>query len=263
MRALFITALYLLVAPASATTLTVALEDANNSPYEYLDTDARLTGFHVEVIRAVGQRLGWNIEFKRLPWKRAVQALHKGEVQAISYIAPSPDRENFALFLPGNLLHVSRTAMFIKRTRAEEIRYAPPFETMAKRWRVAVPDGYLMSNELMDLAAKGIPIEKPSVNQLHLFMMLSIDRFDIVCGASDALNILDAEAPALAEHIQLLEGSIRPGTPMYLAFSRKAPAHLAMQFETSYRQFRQGPDYLVLAERFKVREQLPEPHDFE
>lgn len=263
MRALFIAALLILATPASATTLTVALEAANNSPYEYLDGHAQLTGFHVEVIRAVGQRLGWDIEFKRLPWKRALQALKAGEVQAISYIAPSAEREAFALFLPGNLLHVSRTAMFIRRTRAAEIRYVPPLEAMARRWRMATPDSYLMSSDLADLNAKGIRIEQPAVNQLHLFMMLAIDRFDIVCGTSDALSILKTEAPDLAGQIQVLDGSIRPGSRMYLAFSRQAPASLATQFATRYGEFRQDPDYLALAERFNVRETLPEPADFE
>ncbi len=41
MRSLLIAALLLLAVPARATTLIVALAEANNSPYEYLDANER------------------------------------------------------------------------------------------------------------------------------------------------------------------------------------------------------------------------------
>lgn len=100
-----------------ATTLLVGVEEANNFPFEYIDEQAQLTGFHVEVMRAVSARLDWQLEYRRRPWKRTMRALESGEVQAVSYVAKSPEREQFALFLPDNLLHVSGTTLYIKRAR--------------------------------------------------------------------------------------------------------------------------------------------------
>ncbi|MEX6501584.1 substrate-binding periplasmic protein [Pseudomonas zhanjiangensis] len=254
--------LCLLALPASATTLVVAMEDANNKPFEYIDENTELTGFHVEVMRAVAQRLGWNLDFKRFPWKRTLRALERGEVQAVSYIASSAEREAYARFHPGNLLHVSRMALFIKRSRADEIRFEPPLEAMAGRWRIAVPGGYLMSDELMDMLARGVPIEQPTVNQSQLFIMLVSGRFDIVLGFSNALILGQADAPGLAQQVQRLEQTILPGKRMYLAFSRQAPAELAERFAEAYRQFRQQPEYLALAERFEIGEMLPQPQEF-
>src|SRR5690606_9381515 len=146
MRPALVLLCLLLSFSASATSLVVGMEEANNRPFEYIDENAQLTGFHVELVRAVADRLGWHLHFKRYPWKRAMKALESGELQAVTYVAQSPEREAFAHFHPDNLLHVSRTTLYIKRTRAGEILYQPSLEQMARRWRLGMPNGYYMSD---------------------------------------------------------------------------------------------------------------------
>lgn len=247
---------------ASATTLLVGMEEANNAPFEFIDENARLSGFHVELLRAVAARLGWTLEFKRYPWKRAMRALASGEVQAVSFVAKSAEREAFALFLPDNLLHVSRTTLYIKRERAAEIRYQPPLEQMAWRWRTAMPNGYYMSDEVIAMIKRGVPIEQPTVTQSQLFIMLISDRFDAIFGATSALTRANADIADLDWQVQRLAGALFPGKPMYLAFSRAAPAGLAEDFAEAYHRFRLEPAYRTLAQRFEVSELLPEPAEF-
>lgn len=247
---------------ASATTLLVGMEDANNTPFEYIDENARLSGFHVELLRTVTARLGWTLEFKRYPWKRAMRALASGEVQAVSFVAKSAEREAFALFLPDNLLHVSRTTLYIKRERAAEIRYQPPLEQMAWRWRTAMPNGYHLSDEVIAMIERGVPIEQPTVTQSQLFIMLISDRFDAIFGATSAMSRANADIADLDRQVQRLEGALFPGKAMYLTFSRAAPEGLAEDFAETYRLFRLEPGYRALAQRFEVTELLPEPAEF-
>ncbi|MET1080640.1 MAG: transporter substrate-binding domain-containing protein [Pseudomonas sp.] len=248
---------------AGATNLLVAMEDANNTPFEYIDENARLTGFHVELLRAVTERLGWTLTFKRYPWKRTMKALAAGEVQAASFVAKNAEREQFAVFLPDNLLHVSRTTLYIKRERAADIHYRPPLDQMARRWRTALPNGYYMSDQVVELVRQGVPIEQPTVTQSQLFIMLISGRFDAIFGSTSALSRASAEIADLDQQVQRLEGARFSGKPMYLAFSTTAPPSLAKEFAEAYRQFRLEPAYRLLAQRFGMLELLPEPGEFQ
>lgn len=253
----------LLCQPISATTLVVGIEEANNIPFEYIDENAQLSGFHIELMRAVCDRLGWQLEFKRTPWKRTMRALESGEIHAASFVAKSPEREKFALFLPDNLLHVSRTTLYIKRERADEILFQPPLEQMAWRWRTALPNGYHMNDEVLSLIDRGVPIEQPTVTQSQLFIMLISGRFDLIFGSTSALLRAKAEIADLDQQVQRLDGALFAGKSMYAAFSRAAPAQLAEEFAAAYRELRKEPAYRQLAQRFGVTELLPQPGEFQ
>lgn len=246
-----------------ATTLVVGVEEANNAPFEYIDENAQLTGFHVELMRTLCDRLGWRLEFKRTPWKRTMRALESGEIDAATFVAKSPEREKFALFLADNLLHVSRTTLYIKRERAGEIRYQPPLEQMVWRWRTALPNGYHMNDEVLAMIERGVPIEQPTVTQSQLFIMLISGRYDAIFGATSALTRANGEIANLEQQVQRLDGALFAGKSMYAAFSRAAPAQLAEQFAEAYRLFRLEPAYQQLAQRFAVTELLPQPGEFQ
>jgi cystine transport system substrate-binding protein len=53
--------------PASSDTLRVGTE-GTYSPFSYQGTDGQLTGYDVEVARAVGAKLGKQVEFVQTPW---------------------------------------------------------------------------------------------------------------------------------------------------------------------------------------------------
>lgn len=255
--------LFIHASSLQATTLIVGVEEANNLPFEYIDEQAQLTGFHVEVMRTVSARLGWQLQFRRTPWKRTIRALESGEIQAATFVAKSAEREEFALFLPDNLLHVSGTTLYIKRARAGEIIYQPPLEQMTRRWRTAMPNGYYMSDEVLALIESGAPIELPTVTQSQLFIMLISDRFDAIFGSTSSLVRANSEIAGLEEQVQRLEGARFAGKPMYVAFSRAAPTQMAEQFAEAYRMFRLEPAYRELAARFGMLDLLPEASEFQ
>ncbi|WLQ17042.1 transporter substrate-binding domain-containing protein [Hahella aquimaris] len=246
-----------------AKTLLVGMEAANNSPFEYIDETAQLTGFHVEIMRAVAARLGWDIEFRRHPWKRAMKELEEGGVHAVTFVAISPERQKFADFLPDNLLHVSRTTIYIRRDRSDEIRYEPPLEQFVWRWRTAAASGYYMSDQVIDLIRRKAPIEQPTVNQSQLFIMLISNRFDAIFGATSAIERARAEIAGLDEQVQRLDGALFPGKRMYAAFSRKAPDGMAEEFAEAYRLYRMDSAYEELKKRFGMEELAPSPTEFQ
>lgn len=248
---------------AGATTLIVGMEDTNNRPFEYLDEEGNLTGFHVEIVRAVTASLGWTVEFQRYPWKRALQMLANGKLQALTFVAKAPEREGFALFLADNALHVSHTTLYIKRERAGEIQYRPPLEAMLRRWQIGMPEGYYFNDEIAQLVKDGAPIAQASVTQTRLFSMLLKGRYDAIFGSTTAMERTKAESQELEQQIQRLDGALFSGKTMYIAFSRQPDAAaLAPRFAAAYRTFRSTSNYMALARQFKVTELLPSVNDF-
>ncbi len=249
-------------AAAPPVTLTVGMEDANNWPFEGEDTSGALSGFHVELIRAVAEQLGWQVEFKRYPWKRAIYMLNSGDVQAVSYVAKSDERNEFAVFNADNVLHLSRTSMFIRRDRSDEIHVQVPLEGMMRRWRFGASQGYYYNDEIVNLINAGVPIDQSAITPVQLFRMLDRGCFDVAFAGIKALQRAEAHWPGIQQHFQKLDGVVMDGKAMYLAFSRKSGASLANTFAQAYRSYRHSPAYLHLAGRFGVRDSLPKAGEF-
>jgi len=67
--------------------------DQNYPPYEFLDENGQPTGYNVELMRAIADQLGMNIEIQLGPWDEIRQDLHEGHVDAIQGILYSPQRD--------------------------------------------------------------------------------------------------------------------------------------------------------------------------
>ncbi|OZG70929.1 amino acid ABC transporter substrate-binding protein [Hahella sp. CCB-MM4] len=263
MRALTAALLFFCSQYSLAFTLVVGMEEANNAPFEYVDDNVKLTGFHVEIVRQVTHRLGWEVRFQRHPWKWVIKGLKDGEFHAVTYVAKSSEREEFATFLPDNLLHISRSTLYILKKRANEIIYVPPLQHMVTKWRTAMPGGYYINDEVIYMLKNGAPIEQPTVTQNQLFIMLMSGRYDAIFGATSALAIAAEEISGIEKQVKRLEGASFAGTRMYIAFSQKAAAHQAMEFAEAYRQFRDEPAYDRLGNQFGIGELMPEPYEFQ
>ncbi|WP_052772030.1 substrate-binding periplasmic protein [Vibrio mexicanus] len=113
----------------SQTDLVIARGDGNWPPYE-MEVDGQLTGFHIELIRKVASNLGASISFQSLPWKRAVKMVEAGQISAISYIAKTPEREQFVYYSESNILSGTHHYL-VKHKDREDIVYDGKIEQLA------------------------------------------------------------------------------------------------------------------------------------
>lgn len=248
-----------LAPPVHAFTLNVALEEANNQPFEYLDEQGNLTGFHIELVRQICSRLGWQVRFLRVPWKRAQVWLADGHVQAVTYLGINLERVSYAWFLPDNVLHVQRVGLYVLRERVAAIRYQPPLFDMTKRWRFGVTQGYFYGEEINQLLKLEGRIDQSAITQAALLSMLLKNRIDVAVVIIDALGQAERTIPDIRERIKLVEGTHFTGVPVYIAFTHQQEgAKWAKQFAAEYKRWRLGPDYALLAERFHVVDSLPD-----
>lgn len=86
-------------ASASGTAITLGTE-GTYAPYSYLDDSNRLTGFDIEVARAIDNKLpDWTFDFQTIEWSSMFASLDAGKIQTIAnQVAKNDEREAKYLF---------------------------------------------------------------------------------------------------------------------------------------------------------------------
>lgn len=243
---------------ASALTLTVAVDRADNRPFEYVDEHGKLTGFHIETIRLVAERLGWDVRFRQVAWPHALSMLQSGQVDALSFVSRSPEREAYAAFRPDNMLHIQRVGIYIKRDRAADIS-AMGTEAFMRRWKVGVARGYHYNDEIDSLLQNGVPADTRADSQSALLYRLLAGQVDAAILVGSALNQGRRKMPDLDQRILRVDTGTLAGNPVYVAFSRKRQGDArAAQFAQAFTAWRGLPEYHWLAQRYGVLALLPD-----
>lgn len=70
----------------------VVAGDEHYPPFEYVDDGGRYRGYNVDVVQALASEYGLSIRFVPLAWKKAVEALAQGEVDAVQGMFDTPQR---------------------------------------------------------------------------------------------------------------------------------------------------------------------------
>lgn len=73
--------------------LLIVGDDINYPPYSYLDATGKPAGFNVELARYVGTAMGFDVEVRLDEWGKTRQALENGEIDVISGMFHSKERE--------------------------------------------------------------------------------------------------------------------------------------------------------------------------
>ncbi|KAF0813743.1 hypothetical protein IGB42_01422 [Andreprevotia sp. IGB-42] len=232
--------------------LRVAIEEADNRPYEYRDEAGQWTGYHIEAIRAAASRMGVEIKILPLPWSRALAMLKNGEVEAASYVASTPERAEWAVFYPGNSLHIPQARLYILRSRAAQISWQGSFAALIGHWQVGGARGYYYGPEWTPLLTTSSNADLSAPNQQALMRMLLRKRIDIAIGSVDMPTQLADELPEIAGKVIALDGVARTGQPIYIAFNRRTADDKARRFADILGELRQDGTLRRLALRFNV-----------
>ncbi len=104
----------------STPTLYVARGSGNIPPFEW-ENENGLQGFHIELVKAVGKRLGYEMQFETVPWKRALIKMQVKGADAITYVSKTVEREDFIYFMEGNIISKTNVHFFtIDKTEKKE-----------------------------------------------------------------------------------------------------------------------------------------------
>ncbi len=71
---------------------------ADWAPLQYVDASGRLTGVQIELVRAVSEAAGCDIEYVKLPWNQIVNRIESGELDFTANATEDEVRRKFAYF---------------------------------------------------------------------------------------------------------------------------------------------------------------------
>lgn len=90
--------------------------DSNYPPYEYIDESGNITGFNVELARAIAKVTGLEIEIRLDEWGKIRSDFDDGKLDGLLGMAVTPRRaEQFDFSVPHNTLYM--TLFFRKGTK--------------------------------------------------------------------------------------------------------------------------------------------------
>lgn len=210
------------------------------APYVY-DDKGSMRGLDYETTVTVFQRLGVDVEWQFLPWKRCLAMLDQGHADGALDIFHSHDRDALLLY-PGEPLSDVEFVLFYANERPH------PAETLddLRGLTVGISPGYLYGDAFSE---SRLFSREPAPSHEANFGKLSLGRIDLV--------ITDRRVGQHVIKAMGLEGKVSQAPlvvsrqQQFLAVRRGAGMDLLVQrFAAELKRFKQEPAYSALSAKY-------------
>lgn len=211
------------------------------APYIY-EEDGQPRGLDFEASAIVFQRLGIEVQWTLMPWRRCLQELESGQADAVLDIFQTREREVQMVF-PGEPLSEVEFVLFYARQRPY------PFQRLAdlQGLKIGVSPGYWYPDQAFRTSQLFIRESAPT-HEANLGKLVR-DRVDLVVNDRRAGQFLVRQMgleAQIGQHPKVI-GRDR----LYLAFRRQSHLEdLAERFGETLRRFKQEPEYARLVARY-------------
>ncbi len=198
------------------------------------------SGLFFDIVRAVYAPLGMTLEYRIVPWKRAVHLVESREVDAMLCVL-----QDSQFLIPQYPLFIDYTAVLFKKQRIPEWKGLETLDGKTAAW----PRGY---NYHTQPQMQDITVEFYEVNHLYQGVaMLSNDRVDFYI---DALIDL---APYIREHdidMRAYQLEIPYGKNAYIGFARtKRSEKLIHLYDARIPELSRSGELEALFNKWRVR----------
>ena len=232
-------------------TIHIVRGNGDYFPKEYVE-EGVLKGLHLDLIHAVAEQLEVNVEFESLPWKRAMAELRYGNYDAMTYMSRTQEREQFALFLKGNIISSSQVYPIVLAERKIEIQFDGSVQSL-QPYVIAVGDGYKYG-EPFDSAVRLKRYILPSPDQLTLTELLRHHRVDVIISSRRNLRKVLSQHQ-IDEQFHIFPQPVATDNS-YIAFTKARDTGLiAEKFSSAISVFKTTKPYLDLLDYYKKLEE--------
>lgn len=203
----------LLAAPAGLAQARLTVTgDFAFPPYSFLRGD-KPVGIDVEIMQELGRRTGLAFDIQLAPFKRVIESVREGTVDAGMAVLRNAEREGFAIYT--GVLHNSTYSLFVPKGSAMSF---DGLESLRGK-RIGKVRGFFISEAFdVEAAAGRITVSETASAEQGLRMLLA-GRVDAISGQSVVTRYLAREA-GLAEQLQALPQALAPDRPAFLVLSR-------------------------------------------
>lgn len=217
------------------------------APYVYLQ-DGKPTGIDYEITARVFKRLGIDVEWQFLPWRRCLMMLEEGQADGALDIFESAERDSQLLY-PAEPLSQVEFVLFQAKARPH------PFGSLndLRGLKVGTSPGFMYGQAFRESEL----FERETAPTLEANLgKLVLGRVDLVI-TDRRVGRYAVKALGLQDQIEELPVLVSRD-PQYLALRRNAGMDLLVQrFAAELRRFKQEPAYAELIARYAALESVP------
>lgn len=225
--------------------ITVVRGEEDYPPMEMM-VGGKLTGLHVDIVNTISARIGIKVNWQSLPWKRALQLVESGEADGITYIAKTPEREVWAIFLDDNWISNTMIKFIVVKENAGVIHFNGNVNEFLKRRKLLVLRGFTFGDDKID------KVDRQDCDTMEqMVTMLKKKRHDVaIVNWADFTGTYTGR-PEMQEILPLNPPAMK--SKNYIAFSRARKADdIAGRFSKELKAFRKTPAYKALLKRYKI-----------
>lgn len=184
----------------------------NYPPYIIIE-ERYVTGIDVELMDAIAKRLNTEIRFFQAPWKRLLKMMEYGEIDVLSTVSKTTEREKYMQFVVPHYMQGKKVFYILKGSGIKIDHYDDLY-----RLTVGTERGF----EHFAPFDNDLKIRKQfSKSPVKLFQMLAAGRIDALVGTEAVMDYLISKEAFKGQFEKA--SYTREGTPGYLSISRRSP----------------------------------------
>ncbi|ROL95947.1 ABC transporter substrate-binding protein [Pseudomonas protegens] len=217
------------------------------APYVY-EENGKALGLDYETTAIVFQRLGIEVEWQFLPWKRCLAMLETGQADGALDIFHSDQRDRTLLY-PSEPLSDVEFVMFYAKQRPHPFKHLDELKGLT----IGTSPGYLYSD---DFSNSTLFNREPAPTHEANFGKLLLGRIDLlITDKRVGQHLLDS----LGIRDQVSQNpTVISRQSQYLALRRNAGMDLLVQrFGTELKRFKREPAYAELSAKYGAEPVLP------
>ncbi|MBN2652121.1 MAG: transporter substrate-binding domain-containing protein [Spirochaetales bacterium] len=224
--------------------ITIVKVNFDSPPFEFYDK-GKPAGFHIELIESVAKNLNISIEWLDVPWSRALKMVELGDADAITFLGKTSVRENWAIFLPDNVISATEFCFIIRKEDQKKYTLTNNLKLFLNDETLLVVKDFILPPEILKI--------KPSLmfapSYQNLIKMIEGKRANIgLISKNEFINLCKLEKEC--SKLILLEPPVAK-FDNYLAFSKaKNHTELATRFAQEMRRFKKTEEFRVLQKKY-------------
>jgi len=227
---------------ATAHSETLRLVSDTWPPYVYVE-DGQTKGVDYEITATIFERLGIDVQWQFLPWKRCLQMIELGQADGILDIFQTPDREHLLLY-PAEPLSEVELVLYQDNRRPHRVTQLKDLRGLT----IGTSAGYRYGDAFMSEAAIH---REPAPSHEANFGKLAKGRVDLVI-TDRRVGEYTLRRLQLQDTLSQVPGTLER-TPQYLALRRNAGMDLLTQrFSAELKRFKQEPAYARLMAKYPL-----------
>ncbi|MDM8524411.1 transporter substrate-binding domain-containing protein [Desulfococcaceae bacterium HSG8] len=200
-------------------------------PFQYQDDNGKATGTDIDIAYEVCKRLGLELEFRIVPWARALKEAEAGKVAGIIAALLKEERTKF-LYYTTEPIHIQKNAVMIRK--GSEIKIAGFDDLKGKS--IGVIRKFSYGKEFDDYQG----LKKEVCNNLEeVIKILNKGHVDVAMG-SEKPFMFTAKQMGFQDKFEAAH--VFAQIPVYTVFSKKLGKRgesLAKEFDTAIKQIRE------------------------